>query len=145
MNYEIEKLLSLLDAQLIKLREINSIPAMQQALDELKRLDIAREKLEEALSKTLEKEMLHVPIGVSQTFGTYTYKKIENKGQSKLDESRLAEMVRDQDLLDTCYRVERKPLTQKDLQSHLLENGINIDVKQLYLAEVKEGYKIKLI
>jgi hypothetical protein len=152
----IEKLLIALDAELLKLRqtatdndlsrdEQNEVyAAMQGVLLELKRIEKMKERLEDLLDAHLHELGKGVPEGEYIFIGNYKYSKSKNKGQSKLDPEKLSQMVPDQDILDLCYRTERKPLTQAQLKDHLAQNGFNIDVRTLYGSEEKPGFNYKL-
>jgi predicted RNA binding protein with dsRBD fold (UPF0201 family) len=95
------------------------------------------------LTDKLQQAFSTLQPGEKLKFGLYEYEKVQKKTASKLDENKLKEVIQDQDLLDSCFEIVKKPLTQPKLAKVLAENKINVDVKQLYSQELKNEFEIK--
>lgn len=123
--------------------ETNDIEILRGISDELARVIADKQKVDESLRTLLLEETQDMMPGEKIKFGLYEYEKVQKKSISKLDESKLADLIQDQDILDSCYEVVRKPLTQIKLNKLFAENKINVDIKQLYTQELKDAFELK--
>jgi hypothetical protein len=137
----IKALLAKLDIELdLALQEAED----EQILEIEEEILLFQKKLEKVANKA---EMVRnkyaeaVAVGQEFSIGLRRYKKTEAKGQSKLDVKALEQVLPDQDALAQCF--EQKPKNQKEVAAILASQGIAIDVKQLYKAEAKDGFKVK--
>jgi hypothetical protein len=137
----IKALLAKLDIELdLALREAPD----EQILEIEEEVLLFQKKLEKVTNKAelvRNKYAETVAIGQEFSIGLRRYKKTEAKGQSKLDVKALEQVLPDQDAFAQCF--EHKPKNQKEVAAILASQGIVIDVKQLYKAEAKDGFKIK--
>lgn len=123
--------------------ETQDIEILRATSDELARLQDFKNKIDNLLTDKLNQEFADCPPGEVKEFGLYKFEKVQKKSASKLDPNKLAELIQDQDLLDSCFEVVKKPLTQAKLAKVFAENQINADVKQLYTQELKNEFEIK--
>jgi hypothetical protein len=123
--------------------EVADIETLRATSDELLRILEHKTKIDELLEAKLNEATKDLQPGEIFEAGLYKYEKIQKRSASKLDTDRLAEIVKDQDLFDTCFEVVKKPLTQAKLSKVFIENGIDMDVKQLYRSELKNEFTIK--
>lgn len=119
------------------------IDTLRAVHDELLAFTQLQLKVDTMLTDKLQEAFATLEPGEKLKFGLYEYEKVQKKSASKLDENKLKEIIQDQDLLDSCFEIVKKPLTQVKLAKVFAENKLDIDVKQLYIAELKNEFEIK--
>jgi hypothetical protein len=138
---QIKALLAKIDLELdLTLQEAED----EQILELEEEILLFQKKLEKVNNKAelvRNKYAETVAIGQEFSIGLRRYKKTEAKGRSKLDVKALEAVLHDADALAQCF--EQKPKNQKEVAAILASQGISIDVKQLYKAEIKDGFKVK--
>jgi len=135
--------LSSLAGNVIRALDDADINTLRAVHDELLAFNQLQLKVDTMLTDKLQQAFSTLQPGEKLKFGLYEYEKVQKKTASKLDENKLKEVIQDQDLLDSCFEIVKKPLTQPKLAKVLAENKINVDVKQLYSQELKNEFEIK--
>ena len=123
--------------------ETKDVEVLRSISDEMARIMADKIKVDELLESLLFEKTQDLLPGDTIHFGLYKYEKVQKKSASKLDETKLSQLIQDQDLLDSCFEIVKKPLTQAKLSKVFAENQINIDIKQLYNQEFKNEFTIK--
>jgi hypothetical protein len=138
---QIKALLAKLDIELDLALTDSCDDQVLELEEEVKLFTVKLEKVANRAEVIRNKYADTVAVGQEFMIGLRHFRKVENKGQSKLDIEALKEVLKDQSAFDECF--EKKAKNQTEVAKILASQGVAIDIKQLWKAEAKDGWKIK--
>jgi hypothetical protein len=139
----IRTIVDTLNRELMKIA--NSDPTLADQLDvrdEIMRLNHKTSDVSKFLGyvdKNLDQQGLDFELEEIFNIGLRKFKRVEKKSISKLNVEKLKELIPDQGHYDECFDIELKAKTQPNLVRVLAVMGYDIDIKQLYESQAKEG------